>query len=109
MLTTLPSKSSWEQILEEIPYEDLIIAHSVNAFVPLILIREFLTAMESDLLQSPSQSLPCKPAAHILNISARKGIFEASPSTAEKNGHHLHTNMAKAGPNMITETEAAPS
>ena len=108
MLATLPSKSSWQQSLQEIPYEDLITAHSVNAFVPLILIRELLPVMDSHSSQAPSQSLPCKPAAHILNISAREGIFEASPSTAEKNGHHVHTNMAKAGLNMITETEAAP-
>ncbi len=107
-LTTLPSKSSWEQTLTEIPYEDLITAHSVNAFVPLILIRELLPLMDSHTSQSPDHSLPCKPTAHILNISAREGIFEASPSTAEKNGHHVHTNMAKAGLNMITETEAAP-
>lgn len=107
MLTTLPSKSSWEQSLEEIPYEDLITAHSVNAFVPLILIRELLPVMDSISSQSPPQSLPCKPAAHILNISAREGIFEASPSSTEKNGRHVHTNMAKAGLNMITETEAA--
>lgn len=108
MLTTLPSKSSWAQSLQEIPYEDLITAHSVNAFVPLILIRELLPVMDSNSSQTPSQSLPCKPAAHILNISAREGIFEASPSTVEKNGHHVHTNMAKAGLNMITETEATP-
>ena len=108
MLTTLPSKSSWTESLQEIPYEDLITAHSVNAFVPLILIRELLPVMDSMSSQSPSKSSQCKPAAHILNISAREGIFEASPLTAEKNGHHVHTNMAKAGLNMITETESAP-
>ena len=107
MLTTLPSKLSWQQSLEEIPYEDLMTAHSVNAFVPLILIRELLPVIDSNSSQFPSQSLLCKLVAHILNVSARESIFEASPSTTEKNGHHVHTNMAKAGLNMITETEAA--
>ncbi|KAI0905569.1 hypothetical protein F4823DRAFT_566606 [Ustulina deusta] len=37
--------SSWVQSLPEIPYADVISAHSVNAFVPLILVRELLPIM----------------------------------------------------------------
>ncbi len=40
--------SSWVQSLPEIPYADVISAHSVNAFVPLILVRELLPIMSDD-------------------------------------------------------------
>ena len=104
-LVSRPLKSSLVQSLEEIPYEDLISAHSVNTFVPLILIRELLPRMGHPY--SNDSILDSKDIAHIINISSREGIFESSSSSREKAGHHVHTNMSKAGFNMITETEAA--
>jgi NAD(P)-dependent dehydrogenase (short-subunit alcohol dehydrogenase family) len=99
-----PSKSSWVQSLNEIPYADLISAHSVNAFVPLILCRELLPVMGTPpSLSSSSQSTP---AAYIINVSSREGILEDTPQSSSKAGHHVHTNMSKAAINMITETEA---
>ena len=98
-------KSSWVQSLTEIPYDDLITAHSVNTFVPLILIREFLPLM-GHLYPGESTRNNQSPG-HIINVSSREGIFESSPSSSEKAGHHVHTNMSNAGLNMITETEAA--
>jgi NAD(P)-dependent dehydrogenase (short-subunit alcohol dehydrogenase family) len=95
------SKSSWVQSLSEIPYEDLISAHSVNAFVPLILCRELLENMGS----KPPHSKP-QPSAYIVNVSSREGILEDTPGSPSKAGHHVHTNMSKAAINMITETEA---
>ena len=116
-LSTTPSKSSWVQSLHEIPYEDIITAHSVNTFVPLILIRELLPLM---IIASTDQSHPSskkppatpptqtRPIAHIINVSSREGIFEDTPNSREKvSGLHVHTNMTKAGLNMITETQAA--
>jgi NAD(P)-dependent dehydrogenase (short-subunit alcohol dehydrogenase family) len=94
-----PSKSSWVQTLNEIPYEDLISAHSVNAFVPLILCRELLPHMGTS---EPSS----KPAGYIVNVSSREGILEDVSGSRSKAGHHVHTNMSKAAINMITETEA---
>ncbi len=91
--------------MEEIPYEDLISAHSVNTFVPLILIRELLPLMSRS--HSNDSALDSKNIAHIIKISSREGIFESYSSSREKAGHHVHTNMSKAGLNMITETEAA--
>ncbi|KAF9871878.1 hypothetical protein CkaCkLH20_10510 [Colletotrichum karsti] len=89
-----PSKqSSWVQSLSEIPYEDVITAHSVNTFVPLILIRELMPSMAR--------------GGHIVNVSSREGIFESNRRSSAKTGKHVHTNMSKAGLNMITETEAA--
>lgn len=117
MLLTTPydeSKSSWMQSIHQIPYEDVISAHSVNTFVPLILIRELLPLMGS--LRSPSISSskppikkPTRPLAYIVNVSSREGIFEATPNSSPKHGHHVHTNLTKAALNMLTETEAAPA
>ncbi|KAL4911867.1 hypothetical protein BDW62DRAFT_216874 [Aspergillus aurantiobrunneus] len=94
-------KSSWKQSLDEIPYEDLISAHSVNAFVPLILCRELLPCMGAD---DPESSKT--PLGYIVNVSSREGIFDDVPNSRSKAGHHVHTNMSKAAINMITETEA---
>lgn len=115
-------QSSWTQTLPEIPYEDVISAHSVNTFVPLILIRELLPLMGT----TPSVDAPpadrahphpsntVQPAGYIINVTSREGIFDSSlqsPSTTRprlrKTHHHVHTNMSKAALNMITETEAA--
>lgn len=95
-------KSSWSQSLAEIPYEDLISAHSVNAFVPLILCRELLPCMGTE---GPKCS--AIPMGHIINVSSREGILEEKSNSASKAGHHVHTNMSKAAINMITETEAS--
>lgn len=100
-----PSKSSWVQSISEIPYEDIISAHSVNTFVPLILTREFLPIMGSPHHSSSTT----KPLAYILNISSREGIFESHPQHSHKSGHHVHTNLTKAALNMLTETEAGPA
>ncbi|CAL5868723.1 uncharacterized protein PFLUO_LOCUS2950 [Penicillium psychrofluorescens] len=97
------SRSSWMQSLDEIPYEDLISAHSVNAFVPLILCRELLPLMGAAGSSSTSTS---KPVGYIVNVSSREGILEDMPNSRSKAGHHVHTNMSKAAINMITETEA---
>ncbi|KXH67793.1 hypothetical protein CSAL01_01031 [Colletotrichum salicis] len=91
--TEKPAPSSWVQSLSDIPYEDVITAHSVNTFVPLILIRELLPSM--------------RKGGHIINVSSREGIFESTQRSSAKNSKHVHTNMSKAGLNMITETEAS--
>ncbi|KAJ5776397.1 uncharacterized protein N7511_001408 [Penicillium nucicola] len=100
-----PSRSSWVQSLNEIPYADLISAHSVNAFVPLILCRELLPVMGNPPAGASTCSPPT-PAGYIVNVSSREGILEDTPASRSKAGHHVHTNMSKAAINMITETEA---
>lgn len=95
-----PKGTSWVQSLTEIPYEDVITAHSVNTFVPLILIRELMDLMKHDKAST-------KACGYIVNVSSREGIFEASRKGESKAGRHVHNNMSKAGLNMITETEAA--
>ncbi|KAI0541052.1 NAD(P)-binding protein [Xylaria digitata] len=98
--------SSWVQSLSEIPYEDVISAHSVNAFVPLILVRELFPIMSDG---SPISKSSGRARGYIVNVSSREGIFEQTVHSAQsaKNGKHVHTNMSKAALNMITETEAA--
>jgi NAD(P)-dependent dehydrogenase (short-subunit alcohol dehydrogenase family) len=105
------TKSSWVQTLPEIPYEDLISAHSVNTFVPFILVRELLPLMGSPNHFSPSTStsVSSKPLGYIINVSSREGIFESTTSSPSKHGKHVHTNMSKAALNMLTETEAEPA
>ncbi|KKY34419.1 putative short-chain dehydrogenase [Diaporthe ampelina] len=98
-----PEPSSWVQSLSDIPYGDVITAHSINTFVPLILIRELLPLMDHRKHGDSNQ----ENNGHIINVSSREGIFEASPRHGAKNGKHVHTNMSKAGLNMITETEAS--
>ena len=115
-------KSSWVQSVSEIPYEDIVSAHAVNAFVPLILYRELLPLMGAELKPSGSaaatstnqgEPLPRskfnsrKPLGYIINVSSREGIFERTPEHSAKRATHVHTNMTKAAVNMITQTEAA--
>lgn len=107
------SPSSWVQSMSEIPYEDIISAHSVNTFVPLILVRELLpmmnhkTASQPETSSSPLPSQQSSAAGYIVNVSSREGIFESRADHQAKAGKHVHTNMSKAGLNMITETEAS--
>ncbi|KNG83365.1 putative short-chain dehydrogenase [Aspergillus nomiae NRRL 13137] len=93
------SRSSWTQSLDQIPYEDVISAQAVNAFVPLILCRELLPRMGATSKSS-------RPLGYIVNVSSREGILESRTKSASKAGHHVHTNMSKAALNMITETES---
>ena len=121
-----PSKSSWVQTLDEIPYEDLITAHSVNSFVPLILIRElvpYMSNQRSDAFDTNDRANDAsgsqrsserethvdsrRTLRYIINVSSREGLFESHPLSRAKAGHHVHTNMSKAALNMITQTEAA--
>ncbi|KAH8772744.1 oxidoreductase [Diaporthe sp. PMI_573] len=98
-----PGPSSWVQSLSDIPYDDVITAHSINTFAPLILIRELLPIMNHRKDDDPKRT----NAGHVVNVSSREGIFEDRSRHGAKNGKHVHTNMSKAGLNMITETEAS--
>lgn len=103
-------KSSWTQAISEIPYEDVISAHSVNTFVPFILLRELLPLMPprpTPPSNPPAISKPTIPVGYVINVSSREGLFERSPNSSAKSGLHVHTNMSKAALNMLTETEAA--
>lgn len=116
-LITNPPKSSWMQTFDEIPYEDLISAHAVNTFVPLILMRELGKRMgirpenhanvtdPTDVPGTSAQASGGRPEGYVINVSSREGLTEISPAAAA--GTHVHTNMTKAALNMLTATEAA--
>ncbi|KAI5782044.1 hypothetical protein DFH27DRAFT_637557 [Peziza echinospora] len=116
--TSKDHKTTWVQRLHDIPYQDIWTTYTVNAFTPLVLIRELLPYMypsptESTSPPSPTPTAtpqtphpPKKPSAYIINVSAREGQPEPKPSH-KRSGYHVHTNMAKAALNMLTETEAA--
>ena len=95
-------KSTWTQAIADIPYEDVVTTYTVNALTPFILTRELLPLLRHETFPRS----PYRPSAHIINVSAREGEPESKPKH-KRSGYHVHTNMAKAALNMLTETEAA--
>lgn len=82
-------QTSWHQDLLDVTFEESMEAYLINAVAPLMLIKEFLPILQPD--------------SHIINVSSMEGSF----SRFFKSSKHVHTNMAKAGLNMITRTLAA--
>ena len=80
-------KSSWTQSLHEIPYEDVISAHSINVFVPLILFRELLPSLSLPRVHptSPKKS-GTYPTAYVINVTSREAFQENMPSHRSKAG-----------------------
>ena len=112
-------RSSWTQSLHEIPYQDIITAHSINAFVPLILMRELMARLSIPASSPPPTSSPSPastkpnqpqnkiPNGYIVTLTSRESLQELSPSQATKQGKHVHTNMSKAAVNMLVHTQAS--
>jgi NAD(P)-dependent dehydrogenase (short-subunit alcohol dehydrogenase family) len=86
--------NSWALQLGEVSLVELLEVHAVNALAPFILLRH----LEPLLLRHPHRP------RYVVNVSAMEGQFNA----ASKTGRHPHTNMAKAGLNMLTRTCAGP-
>ncbi|KAH3963675.1 hypothetical protein HBH96_158470 [Parastagonospora nodorum] len=82
------TKSSWVQSLSEIPYEDIICAHSVNSFCPLILIRELFSLM--GCAKSPSSSTPTKPQGYIIK-SPRAKAFSRTTQILQRKQANMYT------------------
>jgi NAD(P)-dependent dehydrogenase (short-subunit alcohol dehydrogenase family) len=85
--------NSWVQKLEDIAPIEAIEVQVINAIVPFIL----CSRLHDSLLRSPH------PDRYIVNVTALEGMFRR----ADKLPRHPHTNMAKAGLNMLTRTSAA--
>lgn len=81
-------ETSWHQKLEDVSVTEIIEANLINQIVPTLLVSKLKPTMN-------------KPS-FIINVTAREGQF----SYANKNEHHAHTNMCKAGLNMMTLTLA---
>jgi len=84
--------NSWRLLLDEVPAVELLEVHLVNAVAPFILNGELKALM----MRTPERD------KHIVNVSAMEGQFYRTFKTPR----HPHTNMAKAGLNMLTRTSA---
>jgi NAD(P)-dependent dehydrogenase (short-subunit alcohol dehydrogenase family) len=67
---------------------ELLEVNAINQITPTIIIQQLL-----DHMQTPS---------FVIQVSAKEGIFNANKHT--ENGLHAHTNMCKAGMNMLIRT-----
>lgn len=86
--------NSWTMPISEVSTAELLEVHAVNTFVPFVLIQR----LESLLLNSPHQD------RYVVNVNAMEGQL----NTHMKTPRHPHTNMAKAGMNMVTRTCGEP-
>ena len=88
----LRTVNSWRLLLDEVSAVELLEVHLVNAVAPFI-----LNARLKPLMKKVDTA-----DKHIINVSAMEGQFYRTFKTAR----HPHTNMAKAGLNMLTRTSA---
>ncbi len=87
----LRTTNSWVNTLEDVPLDEMLQVQIINCFVPFILIQRLTPLMTCSENHKK---------AFIINVSAMEGVFEQP----NKSARHPHTNIAKAGLNMITRT-----
>ncbi|WP_406317469.1 SDR family NAD(P)-dependent oxidoreductase [Streptosporangium sp. NBC_01639] len=87
------ARNSWSVRIGEIDPAELLEVQLINAVAPFLLIDRLLPLLR----EAPF------PRRYIVNVSAVEGQF----AVPNKTGRHPHTNMAKAGLNMLTRTSAA--
>merc|ERR1712137_143329 len=85
----LRTQNSWKLKAEDVPSVELVEVHCINVMAPFLLNGQLKSLMEN----SPA------PDRFIVNVSAMEGKFYR-----DKTPFHPHTNMAKAGLNMMTKT-----
>lgn len=81
-------KNSWTLSLQDVSMTELLEVNAINQITPTIIIQQLLGHM-----QSPS---------FVIQVSAKEGIFNCNKKS--ENGTHPHTNMCKAGMNMLIRT-----
>ncbi|MEM7245200.1 MAG: SDR family oxidoreductase [Acidobacteriota bacterium] len=84
--------NSWRLKLAEVPVVELLEVHLVNAIAPYVLNARLKPLMLKVATRDK----------HVVNVSAMEGQFYRTFKT----DRHPHTNMAKAGLNMMTRTSA---
>jgi NAD(P)-dependent dehydrogenase (short-subunit alcohol dehydrogenase family) len=89
----LRKRNSWRLSLAEVSAVELLEVQLVNLVAPFILNARLKTLM----VATPARD------KHVVNVSAMEGQFYRTFKTDK----HPHTNMAKAGLNMMTRTSAA--
>lgn len=80
--------NSWTLNLQDVSMSELLEVNAINQITPTIIIQQLL-----DHMQKPS---------FVIQVSAKEGIFNCNKST--EMGLHPHTNMCKAGMNMLIRT-----
>lgn len=93
LLPDLVHTNSWVQTVEQVAPLEMLEVQLCNAVAPFILVSRLRPAMEAASARRK----------YVVNVSAMEGIF----SRRYKGAGHPHTNMAKAGLNMLTRTSAA--
>jgi NAD(P)-dependent dehydrogenase (short-subunit alcohol dehydrogenase family) len=89
----LRGRNSWRLLMDEVSSVELLEVQLINAIAPFIINARLKPLM----LRTPNRD------KHIVNVSAVEGQFYRNQKTTR----HPHTNMAKAGLNMMTRTAAA--
>ena len=89
----LRGRNSWRLLMDEVSSVELLEVQLINAIAPFIINARLKPLM----LRTPNRD------KHIVNVSAVEGQFYRNQKTTR----HPHTNMAKAGLNMMTRTSAA--
>lgn len=93
LLPDLVDSNSWVQTVEQIAPLEMLEVQLCNAVAPFILLSRLRPALEASKARRK----------YVVNVSAMEGVF----SRRYKGAGHPHTNMAKAGLNMLTRTSAA--
>ncbi|GIJ55014.1 SDR family NAD(P)-dependent oxidoreductase [Virgisporangium aurantiacum] len=88
----LRDTNSWVLRVGEVSPAEWLETHVVNAFVPFLLTGQL----------RPHLAASRHPDRYVVQVSAMEGSFSRRIKTAR----HPHTNMAKAGLNMLTRTVA---
>ena len=92
LLPDLVHHNSWVATVEQVEPMEMLEVQLCNAVAPFILVSRLRRALEA----SPARR------KYVVNVSAMEGQF----SRRYKGAGHPHTNMAKAGLNMLTRTSA---
>jgi NAD(P)-dependent dehydrogenase (short-subunit alcohol dehydrogenase family) len=85
--------NSWVLGVSDVSPAEWLETHVINAFVPFL-----LTGRLKPLMINSSHA-----DRYVVQVSAMEGVFQRTYKTPR----HPHTNMAKAGLNMLTRTVAA--
>lgn len=101
----LRRENSWSTEIHDTDILEVAEVLTINTMAPFILIKELLPLMKKKDSPLHSDSKVQHPHAHahahayIVNVSSTEGVF-----TSQTRKSHVHTNMAKAALNMLTET-----
>lgn len=85
---TMKDDSTWYKRMEEVTMDEIMQVSAVNQVVPTMLVNQLKPCMKSPKF--------------IINVTAIEGQF-----AYKKDGLHPHTNMCKAGINMMVKTMGA--